>query len=143
MKLRRLCCLLVLPAVSFFSCNDPEKTNYDYGNPVTVAISAVPEPFAPGTELLVGLNKSNSPESGRFEARGNGIVDSAGKAEISLHYPTGLAFHGDGSTSNRLYILKDYQTMEILFQTKEGFALDYTTTVIAFDFSTDFEAPPP
>lgn len=128
--------LLFLPVFLFFSCSgeDPEKTKYDDGKPVTVIINNLSAPFVPGTELLVRLN---------FEARGNGTVDSAGTARISLHYPTGLAFHGYDSTDNRLNILKDYKTRETLFQSKTPFIMDYDTTVVSFDFLADFQSPPP
>jgi hypothetical protein len=152
MKLRCLGYLLFLPVFSFFSCSTQmdtddaniDETRYDYGKPVTVIINNLSEPFVPGTELLVGLNRNNALYSSRrFEARGNGPVNSGGTAELSLHYPTGRVFHGQESESNRLYILKDYQTMEILFQSKKDFSTDYHTTVLTFDFSTDFQASQP
>jgi hypothetical protein len=139
MKFYRLLCAF-LPVFFLLACEQVEtESRYDNGKPVKVVIRNLSVPFVPGTELLVGLNISQNSE---FEARGNGLVDSGGTAEISLHYPTGIAFHGYDS-DNSLYILQDYATRKILYRTKNNFSMDYNTTILSFDFPADFEASPP
>jgi len=121
----------------FFSCKQEE---YKEVEPVRITITNLPAVmFSVGTRLYIGLT-----EDGRYGwqklARGDGLINSYGIVEISLHYPTGVPWDGQDSSGGNISILKDIKAQERLYKTNVwyDFREGRGSKNITLDFLTDF-----
>ena len=139
MKLYRLIyfiCIMLL--FLFFSC---EMEEYEQIEPVRITIINLPaDSFPAGTRLYIGLAVDYRQN---FSARGDGIINSDGTVEISLHYPVGVPWDGQDSFGGNISILENVRAQKRLYKTREWYDFREGTgsKSVTLDFSTDFIVP--